>query len=341
MDNQEIVLEGVKKGVVINGNLFANPDFIETNSAIIILIGDMALKILKKGRKALDCSTASARRNLLIEEMESTSEINADLYFGISPIFILDRQIIIGENDSPNVKAVDYALRMKRLEQKSLVRNILLNGLYSDEFSILIAKTIASFHRRKLSGEVTEDDRNSIRKFGTIESLMDIVERDFRMFEELSDSFIPALITEQKYQEIKKYIMGFLMNRRALLIKRIKLGYVLPVLGDFHSRNIFIENGTVYVIDRSLRKNMRVSDVVKDVAYFAVDLEVFGPSGSEKIFLDVYHSMIKDEYFAQLLPFYMCRGAFVAGRVNLFKEDAERLRAYFDFAYNYAVNNQL
>jgi len=339
MDSQEAVLENIKRSVVVDGCRFISPEFVETNSAIIVFAGGKAFKILKKGREGIDCSTVFARRNLLAEELESNSEMNTDLYFGISSVSICDGQIIIGGSDSVSVQTVvDYALCMKRLEQRFLVYNMLLNGSYRDEITILIAKTLAVFHRRKLSGEIGSNDHNLIRKFSTVESLIDIVERDFQMFERLRDIFIPAVTTEQKYQEIKRYIVGFLKSRRALFLERIRLGRVLPIHGDFHSRNIFVENNVVYMIDRSLRRNMRVSDILKDVAYFAVDLEIFGCQKSKEMFLDAYRSAIPDEYFMQLLPFYMCRRAFVAGLVNHLEEDAERLKSYFDLAYNYAVS---
>lgn len=339
MDNQEIVLKSIKKGVVINGNLFASPDFIETNSAIVIFAGSVALKILKEGRRGVDCSTASVRQSLLIEEMETNSEINASLYFGVKPVFVLDGQIVITEDNLISTEVADYVLDMKRLKQSSLLYNVLLSGSYCDEFSVLVAKIIASFHQCKMSGKLTANDRGLVEKFGTVDSLLDIVERDFQMFEELSDNFIPMAVTRQNYQKIKKYLAGFLKNRMALLTERIKSGYVLPIHGDFHSRNIFVENGVVYVIDRSLRRNMRVSDIVKDVAYFAVDLEMFGLERQKRIFLNTYRSVIEDEYFMQLLPFYMCRRALVAAMSNLFEESVEHLKVYFDIACKYAKSS--
>lgn len=337
MDSQEIVLKMIKKCITFNGHTFVNPDFIETNSAIIVFVDNIALKILKQGRPGVDCSTALARLALLREEFETNFEISSNLYFGIKPIFMQGEQIFLGENNVSDSKAVDYGLCMKKLKQKSLVYNKLSNRSYRDEYSVLIAKTIALFHKRKLLGDIINNDCELIDKFGTIESFANIIKGDFEIFEKLNDVFVPKIITKNDYQEIKQSITTFFKKKRELFLERIKSRYVLPIHGDFHSRNIFVEDNNVYIIDRSLRRNMRVGDIIKDVAYFAVDLEMFNYEKQKMTFLDAYHSIIKDEYSKQLLPFYMCRRAFVAGITNLYEEDIKRLRAYFALSHQYAT----
>lgn len=336
MHTQEAVLKSMKRQLAVNVNLYTNPEFVETNSAVILFTDNKAFKILKENEEGIDCSTTSKRRVLLVEEMEIGSEVSTGLYFGVMPVFLQEGGIVIGLGNSV---AIEYALCMKRLGQNSLVYNMLADGIYSNGCSILIARKLAAFHASKLSRKLNEKDQRLVEEFGSIGSFKQVVQKDFAMFEELKINFIPTAITEYRYQEIKKYILRFFERERNLLSERIRIGYVFPVHGDFHSRNIFIESGVVYAIDRSLRRKKRVSDIVKDLTCLAVGLEMFGSNKQKEVFFREYHSNIEDPHFKQLLPFYMCHMAFVAGMVNFLKEDIEHIKAYFDIAYNYAINN--
>ncbi len=342
MTEQAHLLKRIKREVIVNGETFIKPDFIETNSALIVFVGDKAFKILKEDRPGLDCSTILTRCFLLEEEFESNSEISNDLYLSINPISLFQGQVVIHKTGKKHVPTtlMEYALCMKKLRQDSLVYRMLLNKTYSCRYSILIARKIASFHKAKLLEDSTENDQRLIAEFGTIKALENIVEKDFQMFEKLKIDFIPTITTKRKYQKIKRYILDFLKRKRNLMIERTILNYILPIHGDFHAQNIFVEEGVVHVIDRSLRRNMRVSDIVKDLAYLGVDLEMFGFEKEKYIFFKEYHFVIEDPFFEELLPFYMCRRAFVAGMVNLHEKNIEDLKAYFDLAYKYAINLQ-
>jgi len=334
MMEQSELLELVKKGLVMNGKRFNNPDFIETNSSLIVLVEDKAFKIIKE-EKGEDYSDSRSRYSWLREEMRINSEITPGLYLGIRPIFIRYGQITVGDDNDNLNNAVEYALCMKRLRRASLVYNRLTNGTYSSRHSIIIARNIADFHISRLSGKFSHNDQALMQEFCSFDSLSRIVRQDFRTFEANEASFVPVIITELKYQRIKRYILRFLENNKDLLIKRVSTGYVVPIHGDFHSTNIFVEGDSVYIIDRVLRRNLRVNDTIKDPAYLSVDLGVFGLEREMECFLSIYQERVKDPYFERLLPFYMCRLAFVSGLVRFSSDNQSQIKAYFDLAYKY------
>jgi len=318
---QNEFLETVKEHVSINGKRFDNPEFIETNSSLILFVENQAWKIIKE-EKGEEYSNLQDRCIWLIEEMFINSEISPDLYLGIGRIHV--------DN------AVEYALGMKKLEEKSLVYNMLLKGSYLKEHSLNIACKIANFHFSKLTHPAQANNHDSMKKYCSYDALRDVIHADFKRFERYKEIFMPAALTEENYQKIKNYVLNFLRDKRKLLIERAKTGYVLSIHGDFHARNIFVENNSVYVIDRALRKQFRINDIVKDPAYFSVDLQAFGLRKEMQYFLDVYQEKVADPFFEELLPFYICRLGLVGGMVHFSEGNPLQAKPYFDVALHYA-----
>jgi len=334
MINQGKLLRNIKESVVVKGKTFNYPECIETNSSLILLVEDEVFKIIKE-EKGSEYSSLAARYKWLREEMRINAEITPSLYLDIRPFAVEQGRMVVKGKDTL-VKVVEYGLRMKRLSQGSLVRNMLANGTYYSRHSDIIAREIAKFHLLKLSGQFVADDQDLIDEFSNLRAFRETIEKDFGMFETKRGLFIPTMISESKYQEIKRYILNFLAENEDLLRGRFDKGYVIPIHGDFHSLNIFVEKGIAYAVDRALRRHLRVSDIIKDPAYLSVDLEVFGFEQEKKSLLDRYKREVQDPDFETLLPFYFCRLGFVGGIVNIHRENMQISEQYFDLAYKYA-----
>lgn len=332
---QRELLARITRSIVVEEKKFVNPEFIEAKDSLIVFVGNKAFKIIKK-EKGKDYSDSQSRCTWLHEEMRINSEITPNFYFGVRPIFIHHGQIIVGNNNDDSGSVMEYVLCMKRLKQASLVRNMLRSDTYSSKHSIIIARKIADLHLSKLSGKLNQDDQILMHEFCSFDSLNRIIEEDFKTFEEQKTSFVPTAVTELKYQRIKRYISKFLKENENLLKERINTGYVVPIHSAFHSANIFVEDGSVYTIDRALTRRFRVNDIIKDPAYLSVDLEIFGFEQEMKCFLDAYQERVKDSCFEKLLPFYMCRLAFVEGMRSFSLDNPSQVKPYFDLAYKYA-----
>lgn len=333
--NQRELLERITRSIVVEKKKFVNPEFIEAKDSLIVFTDDKALKIIKK-EKGKDYSDPQSRCTWLHEEMRINSEITPNFYFGVRPIFIHHGQIIVDNGNDDSGSVMEYTLCMKRLKQTSLVRNMLRSNTYSSKYSIIIARKIADFHLSKLSGKLNQDDQILMQQFCSFDSLNKVIEEDFKTFEEQKTSFVPTAVTELKYQRIKRYISKFLKENEDLLKERVNTGYVVPIHSAFHSANIFVEDGSVYAIDRALTRHFRVNDIIKDPAYLSVDLERFGFKEGMESFLNVYRERVKDPYFEKLLPFYMCRLAFVEGMRSFSLDNPSQVKPYFELAYKYA-----
>lgn len=334
MTQQRGLLDGIVKKIVVAEEEFVNPKFTETNSSVIVFVGEKAFKILKEGEYY--GSDMKARHASLKEEMRINAEITPDFYLGIVPIIARDDQIQIMMASNPSQNVIEYALCMKRLKQESLVYNMLLNGTYSHECSVAITTKIAEFHNAKLSGNLSHDDRTLMQKFCSLESLKRVIEKNCETFERCKAIFVPMAITEIQFRKIKEHILHFLRKNKDLLTERINSGYVVPIHGDLHSKNIFVENDSTYLIDRSLRENLRVSDIVKDPAFLGMDLEAFGFQKEKERLFTEYLSKVRDPYFRKLLPFYMCHLAVVNAIVNLSHGHHNQIQRYLNLAYHYA-----
>ena len=117
---------------------------IETHISWVILTKSFVYKIKKCIRYSfLDYSTLQKRRYYCYKELVLNRRVTRDIYLDVVPVRFKYRYYSI--NTEGGV-IVDYAVKMKRMNQDRLMINLLNKNQVKDQQIVNLAKEIARFH---------------------------------------------------------------------------------------------------------------------------------------------------------------------------------------------------
>lgn len=275
---------------------------IETHISWVLLAGEFAYKIKKPVNfQFADLRTLESRRQACMVEFRLNSRLAPDLY--------LDVVEITGTEEQPEFAGqgpvIDYAVRMRRIEQQALLTKVLERGELTHEHIDDLAEQVARFHLE--ARVVSERDAG-----GSPE----LVEHDvLSNFDEL----VPYL-TGQAAADVhvlRKTARYDLSHFRSLLEKRKRNGFVRECHGDMHLGNMFLSDGRVIVFDGiDFNMGLRCIDIMNEVAFVVMDLEHRGRKDLASRFLNKWLEWTGDYEGLELLPFYLAYRAVVRAKVE-------------------------
>ncbi|MCK5333230.1 MAG: phosphotransferase, partial [Candidatus Aenigmarchaeota archaeon] len=203
-----------------------------------------------------------------------------------------------------------------------------------------IAKIAAEFHTK---AEVSVFDT----KYGYIESLKFNWKENF----EQTLSARASMGGAGDFDMIKEKIEKFMQEKKELFKKRIDGEKIRRCHGDMHAGNIFLDGNDVFIFD-CIEFNERFVqyDVIADVAFFSMDLDVRERCDLAEEFRLKYVELSGDNELLQLLDFYKCYYAYVRFKIKMFTSVDEKIseeerklaeddaKKYFLLAASYAKN---
>ena len=123
--------------------------------------------------------------------------------------------------------------------------------------------------------------------------------------------------------------------------------------GDLHLKNICLWNDKIQLFDRiEFNEEFRYVDVMCDVAFIVMDLDVRNRQDLSNIFLNTYLENTGDWQVLQVLPVYLSRQAYVRAQVNsmilddpnISEENHQKAQQeannYYDLAWKYTPQHQ-
>jgi len=309
-------------------------EMVQTHISYVFLTGNYVYKIKKPVNFGfLDFSTLENRKFFCEKEFELNKRLCGDMYVAVVPINRSKGQIKIKGAGG----VVEYALKMRQMPQESMMSNLLKKNKIDEKIIGKIAKIIADFHSKAETNE-------KISKYGSIENISYIWNENFDQTVE----FIGKTIDKDKFDFIKDKVNNFIKNNKNLFEKRISEGKIRDCHGDLHSGNIFIAD-KIYIFDcLEFNDRYRCSDVILDIAFFTMDLDLNGREDLSKYFVEKYVESSGEKELFKLLKFYECWRAYVRGKVMSLKlndlhvnerekEEAEMMaRKYFELSFKYA-----
>lgn len=310
-------------------------EMVQTHISYVFLTGKYVYKIKKPVNFGFaDFSTLDKRKFFCEKELELNRRLCGDMYVAVVPINQSKGQIKIkGAGE-----VVEYALKMRQIPQESIMSNLLKENKINEKIIGKIAEIVANFHSKAETNE-------EISKYGRIKNISYIWNENFDQTVE----FIGKTIDKGKFDFIKEKVNNFIKNDKKLFEKRISEGKIRDCHGDLHSGNIFIAD-KIYIFDcLEFNDRYRYSDIILDIAFFAMDLEFNGREDLSKYFVEKYVEFSGEKEMFKLLKFYECWRAYVRGKVISLKlndpqinekekKEAERMAIkYFDLGYKYAA----
>ena len=235
--------------------------------------------------------------------------------------------------------AVEYIVKMKKLPQEKMLKQMLAEGKVDASIMEKIARKLAAFHAQADTG-------GKIDQIGGIETIRLNHDENFAQ----TARYIHHTIRQYQYDYIKAYIYSFLKKHEGLLLQRLAEHKIRDCHGDLHLDHICIAADDIAIFDCiEFNERFRYGDVAAEVAFLAMDLDYNGYENHAKTFVNAYVNTTGDAAIRTLLNFYKCYRAYVRGKVTSFRLDDKGInpeerrearktaRKYFDLAYTYAA----
>lgn len=247
---------------------------IETAISYIILKGSYAYKIKKNIKLSfLDFSTLERRRHFCYEELRLNKRLAKETYFQIVSIAKKGTQWAVSTADS---QAKEYAVLMKAMNRDHQLSELLKKHTIHKKTIRQLALQLAGFHLREKPLTLSYDPFFLSREFADISTFIPEVQK------RLGTDYVTLIQTSIALSN------HFVFLYQKFIAGRVAQGYFKNCHGDLHSQNIFIEKQPVIFDCIEFREAFRHIDILNEIAFLCMDLEIYGYKNLAKLFLQDY-----------------------------------------------------
>jgi aminoglycoside phosphotransferase family enzyme/predicted kinase len=252
----------------------------------------------------LDFSELDQRRRACETETRLNGRLAPGVYLGVVPVTRNADGVHELAGSGP---VVDWAVKMRRLDDKDRADVRLAEGRLSREHLERLAQVLARFHREAPStAEMAE--------FGRVDCIRRNVQENFAQTHQL----LSDLVSEAQQREVEAAQLGFLEQRRELFEQRIRSGRIRDGHGDLRLEHVYIDGaGEPTIIDCiEFNERFRFGDVCADVAFLSMDLAFQGRVDLKERFLASYAEESEDHDLYALVDFYESYRAYVRAKIG-------------------------
>ena len=248
----------------------------ETHISYVLLTKRHAYKIKKSVQFSfLDFSSLEKRKYYCERELQLNRRLTKGIYLAIIPIRKDQDQFVLG---SMNGEIVDFALQMKRMQSDRLMHLLLEHSEISKIHISSIAKMVADFHRQTPILMRSFDPKNIRELFNDILSVDKILIGIDQRFHFL-------------LKDLVAFSNAFIERYYSIFVDRVERGMIRDCHGDLHSRNIFLEEKPIIFDCIEFSDDFRAIDIVDEIAFFCMDLEVENRADLSQFFVEEYLSI--------------------------------------------------
>ncbi len=275
----------------------------ETHISWVVLTGEFAYKIKKPVNFGfLDFSDLAKRGFYCQEEIRLNQRYAPDIYLSVEPIGGSADQPIVGASDP----LLDYAVKMRQFDQRGIFKSLLasrqLGTLHIDRTAELIAELHCGAEHQKR--EAGLGSAGVIRR--AVEETFCALSQRAADPEERARLVVLGAWAEDRFRQLAP----FLEERR-------QQGYVRECHGDLHLGNLVWLNGRPVPFDCiEFDPALRWIDVVSEIAFLGMDLEVCGAGILAARFLNRYESLTGDYAGLRLWDYFRLYRALVRAKVS-------------------------
>ncbi len=285
----------------------------------------------------LDFTTLERRRHYCEEEIRLNSRLCGRIYEGVVPISMTDDGLRL--DDDSNV--VEVAVKMQMLPHEHFLDARLDRGVLTEDDLDAVVDTLAPFYRERTSTP-------EIAANGRIDRIWANIRENF----EQATSHRDALITHPAYEALQYAAERFMDQHAALFHQRRANGAIVDAHGDLRLEHVHRSKHGICIYDCiEFTERFRHIDIANDVAFLAMELDVFGRPDLSRSFIRGMADAMGDPDLHTLVSFYKSYRAFVRGKVNGMKRSdpditGEALDAckrdsqrFYQWALRYFVND--
>ena len=287
---------------------------VETHISFVLLTGDYAYKIKKAVDLGfLDFSTLARRRLFCEEELRLNRRLAPGLYLDVVPI--------CGTAAEPRVggpgPVLEYAVKMAQFPQEGLADRVLARGELAPAAIDALAQTVAAFHAGVARAAMTDD-------YGSAAAVAAPTAQNFAQIRTLlgPDEDRAALDAVEAWSREEQRRLAELFSARK------RDGFIRECHGDLHLGNIVLIEGVPRIFDCiEFNPNLRWIDVISEIAFLIMDLEVRGRPDYANRFLNGYLEAGGDYDGLPLLAYYRTYRAMVRAKVARIRAAQDGLAA--------------
>ncbi len=307
---------------------------VQTHVSYVLLAGGFVYKVKKPVDFGfLDFTTLAKRRYYCRQEVVLNSRLCPGTYLGVVRIAREGRHLRMEGLG----KAVEYAVKMRRLPADRMMDRLLAAGRVSPPMVEAVAERLADFHARAATSP-------AIARYGA-RAIRIAWEENFQQW----TAYIGDTITPEQDRYLRPYVRSFFTRQRPLLERRVQGGRIRDCHGDVRSDSICFTDGLCIFDCIEFNRRFRYTDVAADIGFLAMDLDFHGQLDLADLLVKRYAEVAADPGILAVIDFYKCYRACVRGKVESFrlgqpeiaaeeKEQARSLaRRYFRLACQYAA----
>ena len=277
---------------------------VETHISWVILHDEFVYKIKKPIKYSfLDFSTIQLRRHFCERELALNQRFSTNIYLEVLPIHERVGHYEVGGKRGT---IVDYTLKMRKLDPEKQMDVLLSRDKVNESDIERLAERLVLFHK---STDIIKE-KNVL---GIGEKFRDLgLEKEF-----LSQHL--DLDIERIIKDALEFSDNFLIENELLLRTRLKNGFVRDCHGDLHTRNVFLLPEPQPFDCIEFNDDFRQIDILNEVAFLCMDLEVLGRKDLSDLFIEHYDRLfpvLRSKQEKQLFIYYKCYRANVRAKVN-------------------------
>jgi uncharacterized protein len=287
----------------------------ETHASWVFLVGGDVYKVKKPVDLGfLDFRTLEQRRVACEAEVRLNARLAPRVYLGIVPVRRAagGTHTIAGDGD-----VVDWAVHMRRLDDRTRADQRLARGELRGEDIDAIARQLAAFHATARCDAETS-------RFGAPEAVEANVLENFAQ----TERGLPRVVHPEEAMEIEVQQVTFIEDHADVFLARAAAGRVRDGHGDLRLEHVYLDGGRATIIDCiEFADRFRFADVCADVAFLSMDLAWHGHVELAERLLARYARESNDFDLYGLVDFYESYRAYVRAKVAmLLAADAEARR---------------
>jgi aminoglycoside phosphotransferase family enzyme/predicted kinase len=276
-------------------------------------------------------TTLERRRRCCEDEVRLNRRLAPDVYLGVVPVRLGPRGHWFGTDGA----VVDYAVRMRRLEDERSADALLRRGALTPEHLTRLAERLARFFM----------DAAPAPGAGAIEVIRDNVVENFAQVE----PFVGRFVSRETFDAVRVWQLGILERQSGRFRGRVEQGRIRDGHGDLRLEHVYFEDAGPIVIDCvEFNERLRQGDAAADVAFLAMELTARSRADLAELFLAAFAQESDDHDLYGVVDFYAGYRAWVRGKIAaLLAADpstppekavrkAEEARLLFNLARSYA-----
>ena len=274
-----------------------------------VLLGTDVFKVKKPVTLPfVDFSTIEARERACRTEVRINRRLAPRTYLGVVPIRRrFDGRYTFG----PNGAIVDWAVRMRRLDDAQRADVLVESGALDRAKIDALAHGIAAFHA---------DAKSDVRI--AAHATPAEIERN------VTDNF--DMLREENVSELERWQLAFVRGHRDLLEERMRSGAIRDGHGDLRLEHVFFRDGNDFdVIDGvEFDDAYRCADVAADVAFLAMDLARLGRVDLAERFVAMCAREANDFELYRVIDFYESYRACIRAKIAALASAEREARRY-------------